>query len=87
MPKREPNFEKLFQELEATIEQLEAGNLTLDQALALYEQGISVARQCSDLLDRAELRIQELDPAAATNDQHLDEFESLTDESPGEQEP
>jgi len=63
MAKQEPTFEELFQELEATVEKLEAGNLPLDEALALYERGMELAKKCSAQLDRAELRLKELTPS------------------------
>ncbi len=63
MPKKQPSFEELYQELEATVQKLEAGNMTLDESLGLYERGMQLARQCGELLDRAELRITELAPA------------------------
>ncbi len=60
----ELSFEDLYTELETTIDKLEAGNLSLDDALALYERGMDLTKKCSALLDRAELRIQELAPNA-----------------------
>ncbi len=66
MPKREVSFEQLFEELEATVERLEAGNLSLDESLALYERGMELARLCGERLDRAEVRIKELSPRAST---------------------
>jgi len=87
MPKKaatEISFEKLYTELETTIEQLEAGNLTLDEALALYERGIELASQCNNLLDRAELKIQELSPSivetADDEDEEDDDEEGLFDD-------
>ncbi len=84
MPKKalpaEPSFEQLYTELEATIEQLEAGNLSLDDALRLYERGMELARQCSQMLDRAELRIQELAPAVSPNEALEQELELMEDE-------
>ncbi len=62
MRKQDSTFEKLFEELEATVQQLEAGSLTLDESLALYDRGVQLAKRCGELLDRAELRIKELDP-------------------------
>jgi exodeoxyribonuclease VII small subunit len=67
MSNQHPSFEQLFEELEATVQKLEAGNLTLDESLALYEQGMQLARRCGEQLDRAELRIQELAPPAAAS--------------------
>ncbi len=63
MAKKGPSFEQLYEELETTVQKLEAGNMTLDESLALYERGMELARQCGELLDRAELRITELAPA------------------------
>jgi exodeoxyribonuclease VII small subunit len=56
------SFEKLFAELEETIAKLEAGDLSLDESLALYQRGMELAKQCGDLLDQAELRIKVLAP-------------------------
>lgn len=67
-----PSFEQLYTELETTIERLEAGNLTLDEALALYERGMELAKQCNAMLDSAELRIQELAPAPSANEDETD---------------
>jgi len=53
-------FEKAFHELEATVQRLEEGDLTLEEALALYERGMRLARHCSDALDAAELQVQQL---------------------------
>jgi exodeoxyribonuclease VII small subunit len=84
MPKKtqDLSFEQLYTELETTIETLEAGNLSLDEALVLYERGMELAKQCGGLLDRAELRIQELAPRAAAFDQ--DEDLELLDEDEDE---
>ena len=75
MPKKNtqaPSFEELYTELETTIEKLEAGNLSLDEALALYESGMELSKQCSEMLDRAELRIQELAPSTNALDDETD---------------
>lgn len=65
MPKakdKSESFEKLFSELEETIAKLEAGDLPLDESLALFQRGMELAKQCGALLDQAELRIKELVP-------------------------
>jgi exodeoxyribonuclease VII small subunit len=53
-------FEEAYRELEATVQRLEAGDLTLEEAIALYERGMRLARHCSDALDAAELQVQQL---------------------------
>jgi exodeoxyribonuclease VII small subunit len=60
---KELSFEQAFGELEATVQRLEAGELTLEEAIALYERGMGLARRCSDALDAAELQVEELSVA------------------------
>jgi exodeoxyribonuclease VII small subunit len=55
-----PSFEELFHELEETVRRLEAGDLTLDESLALFERGTDLADRCNVLLDSAELRVRQL---------------------------
>ena len=54
------SFEKASQELEATVQMLEEGNRTLEEAISTYERGIHLAQRCGDALDAAELQVQEL---------------------------
>ena len=58
MGKKKRSFEELMEELEQTIAQLEAGELPLEESLAKYEKGIAAFRQCREILDQAEKRIQ-----------------------------
>ena len=51
-------YEQQLQQLEALIKQLENGDLSLDQTLAAYEQGIGLVRACQQQLEQAEQRIQ-----------------------------
>jgi exodeoxyribonuclease VII small subunit len=53
-------FEDLYRDLEATVRRLEAGELTLDESLALFERATTLAEQCNVLLDSAELRVRQL---------------------------
>lgn len=58
-PERE-SFEDLYHRLEETVAKLEAGNLPLEESIALYEEGMALARRCQELLDGAELKISRL---------------------------
>lgn len=60
-----PSYEALYARMQAIVARLEAGELPLEEALALYEEGVSVAAACQQLLDQAELRVQELQLGAA----------------------
>jgi exodeoxyribonuclease VII small subunit len=53
-------YEQAFQELENTVKQLEAEIQNLDQALLLFERGQALAKHCADLLEKAELKVQQL---------------------------
>jgi exodeoxyribonuclease VII small subunit len=54
------SFEGLYRELEDTIQRLEAGDLGLEESLALYTRAVALAEQCNGMLDRAELRVRQL---------------------------
>lgn len=58
------SFEDAFERLEATVRQLEAGDLTIDEAVLLYEQGVQLAQFCQQHLDATELRIKRLIPSS-----------------------
>ncbi len=45
-------------ELASLVEDLEVGNLSLDDALKAFEKGVGLTRQCQDALQRAEQRVQ-----------------------------
>jgi len=55
-----PRFEEALAGLEACVRKLEAGDVPLDQALALFEEGVALASQCHEHLDAAEARIASL---------------------------
>lgn len=58
--KKLPSFEETVQELEQIIARLEQGELNLDESLTLYEKGIALTRQCSQQLESAQLKMEEL---------------------------
>ncbi|MBL7488739.1 exodeoxyribonuclease VII small subunit [Frankia sp. AgB1.9] len=61
-----PTYEAARAELEDVVRRLEAGGITLEESLALWERGEALARTCQDLLDGARARIAaaQADPAA-----------------------
>jgi exodeoxyribonuclease VII small subunit len=54
------SFEELQRELDEVVARLERGEVTLDEALALWQRGEELYRACVDRLERAELRVEEL---------------------------
>ncbi len=57
------NFEQAFQRLDEIVQRLEQGDLALEESLSLYEEGMMLAAQCNEWLDKAELRVRQLVPA------------------------
>ena len=53
-------YEQAYAELETVVSELETGEQSLDEALALFERGQGLTRHCAELLDKAELRIRKL---------------------------
>jgi len=60
-------FEQALAELENTVSALEAGDLTLEQSLALFERGQQLAQQCNQLLEQATLRVAQLTADGSTS--------------------
>jgi len=53
-------FETSLKKLEDLVEQLESGDLTLEESLRCFESGVKRVNRCQDLLDTAEARVEEL---------------------------
>ncbi|HSN94649.1 MAG TPA: exodeoxyribonuclease VII small subunit [Anaerolineaceae bacterium] len=60
------NFELTFQQLQNIITRLESADLPLEEALTLYEQGQKLADQCAQILEKAQQRVEMLNPAKLT---------------------
>lgn len=58
--KKAPQFEKSLSDLQALVERLESGDLSLEESLATFEQGIALTRECQSALQEAEQRVQVL---------------------------
>jgi exodeoxyribonuclease VII small subunit len=54
------DFEQQLESLEALVESLESGDLSLEDSLTSFEQGIKVARDCQQALKQAEQKVEVL---------------------------
>jgi exodeoxyribonuclease VII small subunit len=54
------DFETALKSLEDIVVQLESGDLTLDRAMELFEEGVQVSRFCSSKLEEAERKVEML---------------------------
>ena len=59
-PRAKQSFEELYKLLEEKVSLLEQGGLSLDDSLSAYEEAVTYAQRCQQMLDRAELRITKL---------------------------
>ncbi len=64
----ELSFEEAYDRLEDVLSRLQMGNMSLDDSLAAFEEGIALAAHCQALLDAAELRVEQLERAAPETD-------------------
>ena len=55
-----PGFESDLKKLEDVVERLERGDLTLDDSVKLFEEGVKLSNACKAELDKAEGKIQVL---------------------------
>ena len=52
------SFENAMQELEEITGKLEKGNLSLDESVACFEEGMKLAKKCNNILEDAEKKIK-----------------------------
>jgi exodeoxyribonuclease VII small subunit len=57
------HFETVYRRLEEIVTTMEAGGLSLEEALALYEEGMQLYKRCQEMLSSAQLRITQLQNA------------------------
>jgi exodeoxyribonuclease VII small subunit len=54
------SFEESLKRLEKIVEQLERGDLPLEESIKLFEEGTRLSAECKDYLDKAEGKVQVL---------------------------
>ncbi|QOJ14309.1 MAG: exodeoxyribonuclease VII small subunit [Planctomycetia bacterium] len=54
------SFEDAMKRLEAIVEQMEAGEIGLEESITRYEEAMRLAAHCRQVLDDAELRLQQI---------------------------
>lgn len=57
-------FEQCLQRLEQIVEQLERGDIPLEDSIKIYEEGITLSKQCLEKLSQAEVRLKTLEKDA-----------------------
>jgi exodeoxyribonuclease VII small subunit len=59
-PRPVPSFEESLKKLETIVDQLEKGDLPLEESLKLFEEGVGLSAVCKQELDAAEGKVQSL---------------------------
>jgi len=57
-PPKKPDFEKSLLRLEDVVRRLESPQLSLDDAMKLFEEGVQLSRECQKQLEEAEGRVE-----------------------------
>jgi exodeoxyribonuclease VII small subunit len=57
-PAKKPDFEKALARLEEVVRRLESPQLSLDDAMKLFEEGVGLSRECQKQLEDAEGRVE-----------------------------
>jgi exodeoxyribonuclease VII small subunit len=65
-------FEGAFAELGTVVQQLEEGDLSLEESISLYERGQMLARLCQERLDQAELRLDQIQSGGGSSESEVD---------------
>lgn len=58
--KKEKSFEEELEELNKIAEELEKGDLSLEDSVKKFEEGMKISKKCNETLDKAEKKITEL---------------------------
>jgi exodeoxyribonuclease VII small subunit len=64
-PQESQGFEASLERLEVIVQELEGGQLTLEESLARYEEGVRLSQRLTHTLDQAERRIERLNDEGA----------------------
>jgi len=54
---KELKFEEAMQELEKIANDLEKGDLSLEESVAKFEEGMKLSKECNDMIEKAEKKI------------------------------
>ena len=77
MPTKKPTIEEALARLEVIVARLEQGEVPLEEALGLFEEGTALMKQCSTALDKAEQKVAKLLPGlnGAAVEEPMEEME------------
>ena len=69
------SFEKKLDRLEEIVQKMEKGEMSLDDSLKLFEEGVKLSRECNKELNEAEQKVKKLVGVDAEGEPVLEEFD------------
>ena len=72
MKEESKTFEQSVNRLEEIVKRMERGDVPLEEALSLFEEGTGLVASCSRLLDEAELKVVQMTKGADGNPEERD---------------
>lgn len=60
MPKKSKTFEETYEQLLLKINMLEAGNLSLDESIKIYEEATELSSECQQFLKNAKIKLDSI---------------------------
>ena len=61
MPKKKMTFENALNRLEELVQQLESGEIPLEESIKSFDEGKKLVKFCLDLLDKADIKVKQLE--------------------------
>lgn len=71
-PHTDLSFEEALGELESIVQKLESSSLPLEESVAQFEQGLKLSRYCSNVLEKAELRVKKVQEQELSSNSEAD---------------
>ncbi len=71
----ELSFEEAMNQLEAVVEQLEQGDVPLEQAISMFQEGMALSKQCHTKLEKVEAQMEQI----LHEDGELEKLQSVGD--------
>ena len=68
MAEKEQTLEKLFTQLEDVIREMEQGEVSLEEAFALYHKGVDTLKMCNEKIDKVEKQMLILDEGGESHE-------------------
>lgn len=68
MENKKPTFEEALKRLEEIVASMESSEVPLDKSLAMFEEGVSLVKICTEALDKAEQKVRILTGNGETKD-------------------